>query len=217
MKTEQGHLDILVNNATALGRDPLAPPPSWNKNLTIAEQFAVGLRSAFVASYYAARLLIEAEGALVVNVSFYGGVSYHSDPAYAATKAGLDKLTFDMAQDFKPYKLQWYRSGPDRMFIDRIAKFAFALEDKKPAKAVRFDTYEGDSGTVAKTALLKRYSRRFIFGTRKYWQWRKRSTMQTSSMRSLGRKEGFGIDDVMKGCARGPQRSRTSETRNATG
>jgi NAD(P)-dependent dehydrogenase (short-subunit alcohol dehydrogenase family) len=33
----------------------------------------------------------------------YGAVSYHLDPAYGATKAGLDKLTFDMAQDFKPY------------------------------------------------------------------------------------------------------------------
>jgi len=47
--------------------------------------------------------LIAADGALVVNVSYYGAVSYHLDPAYGATKAGLDKLTFDMAQDFKPY------------------------------------------------------------------------------------------------------------------
>jgi NAD(P)-dependent dehydrogenase (short-subunit alcohol dehydrogenase family) len=49
--------------------------------------------------------LIAADGALVVNVSYYGAVSYHLDPAYGATKAGLDKLTFDMAQDFKPYKV----------------------------------------------------------------------------------------------------------------
>jgi short chain dehydrogenase len=48
--------------------------------------------------------LIAADGALVVNVSYYGAVSYHLDPAYGATKAGLDKLTFDMAQDFKPYR-----------------------------------------------------------------------------------------------------------------
>jgi NAD(P)-dependent dehydrogenase (short-subunit alcohol dehydrogenase family) len=27
VKTKQGHLDILVNNATALGPDPYAPPP----------------------------------------------------------------------------------------------------------------------------------------------------------------------------------------------
>ena len=105
VKAEHGHLDILVNNATALGPDPLVPPPFWNKSLTISEQLTVGLRSAFVASYYAAPLLIAADGALVVNVSSHGAVSYHLDPAYGATKAGLDKLTFDMAQDFKPYKV----------------------------------------------------------------------------------------------------------------
>src|SRR6266852_6365674 len=103
VKAEQGHLDILVNNATAVGPDPFAPPPFWNKSLTISEQFTVGLRSAFVASYYAAPLLIAANKALVVNISYYGAVSYHLDPAYGATKAGLDKLTFDMAQDFEPY------------------------------------------------------------------------------------------------------------------
>jgi NAD(P)-dependent dehydrogenase (short-subunit alcohol dehydrogenase family) len=103
VKVEQGHLDILVNNATAIGADPLAPPPFWNKSLAIAEQFIVGLRSAFVASYYAAPLLIATDKALVVNISYYGAVSYHLDPAYGATKAGLDKLTFDMARDFEPY------------------------------------------------------------------------------------------------------------------
>jgi NAD(P)-dependent dehydrogenase (short-subunit alcohol dehydrogenase family) len=105
VKAEHGHLDILVNNATALSPDPFAPPPFWNKSLTISEQFTVGLRSAFVASYFAAPILIAADVALVVNVSYYGAVSYHLDPAYGATKAGLDKLTFDMAQDFKPYKV----------------------------------------------------------------------------------------------------------------
>src|SRR5438445_5868877 len=105
VKAEQGHLDILVNNATAVGPDPFAPPPFWNKSLTISEQFTVGLRSAFVASYYAAPLLIAANGALVVSVSYYGAVSYHLDPAYGAANAGLDKLTFDMAQDFKLYNV----------------------------------------------------------------------------------------------------------------
>ncbi|GHO97592.1 hypothetical protein KSF_076400 [Reticulibacter mediterranei] len=31
--------------------------------------------------------------------------SYHLDPAYGATKAGLDKMTWDMAQDFKSHKV----------------------------------------------------------------------------------------------------------------
>src|SRR6266404_4947578 len=122
VKAEQGHLDILVNNATALGPDPFAPPPFWNKSLTISEQFTVGLRSAFVASYYAAPLLIAADGALVVNVSYYGAVSYHLDPAYGATKAGLDKLTFDMAQDFEPYGVAVVSLWPGPTATER-AKF----------------------------------------------------------------------------------------------
>src|SRR5260370_1123993 len=100
VKADQGHLDILVNNATTIGADPLAPPPFWNKSLAIADQFIVGLRSAFVASYYAAPLLVTTVKALVVNISYYGAVSYHLYPAYGATKAGLDKLTFDIAQAF---------------------------------------------------------------------------------------------------------------------
>jgi NAD(P)-dependent dehydrogenase (short-subunit alcohol dehydrogenase family) len=103
VKAERGHLDILVNNVTTLGPDPFAPPPFWTKSLAISEQFTVGLRSAFVASYYAAPLMIAANKSLLVNISYYGAVSYHLDPAYGATKAGLDKLTFDMAQDFEPY------------------------------------------------------------------------------------------------------------------
>src|SRR5260370_27867218 len=62
VKAEQNHLDILVNNATALGPDPFAPQPFWNKSRTISEQFTVGLRSACVPSYFAAPLLIAAEG-----------------------------------------------------------------------------------------------------------------------------------------------------------
>ena len=103
VNADHDRLDILVNSATLIGANPLAPPPFWEKSLEIAGQFNVGLRSAFVASYYAAPLLVKAKHSLIVNISYYGAVSYHPDPAYGATKAGLDKLTFDMAADFAPY------------------------------------------------------------------------------------------------------------------
>jgi len=128
VKAEQGHLDILVNNATTLGPDPFAPPPFWTKNLAISEQFTVGLRSAFVASYYAAPLVIAANRSLLVNISYYGAVSYHLDPAYGATKAGLDKLTFDMAQDFEPYGVAVISLWPGPTATER----AKALVSKLP-------------------------------------------------------------------------------------
>ena len=46
-----------------------------------------------------------AERVEIADISYYGAVSYHLDPAYGATKAGLDKLTFDMAQDFERYRV----------------------------------------------------------------------------------------------------------------
>ena len=142
VKAEQGHLDILVNSATALGPDPFAPPPFWNKSLTISEQFTVGLRSAFIASYYAAPLLIAADGALVVNVSYYGAVSYHPDPAYGATKAGLDKLTFDRAQDFKPYKVAVVSIWPGTTASERaksvLAKIPEGVKKLESAETPKF-------------------------------------------------------------------------------
>ena len=129
--SEQGRLDLLVNNATTIAPDPLAAPPFWNKSLDISDQFLVGLRSAFVASYYAAPLLVVAEGSLVVNISPYGAVSYHLDPAYGATKAGLDKLTFDMAQDFEPYGVTVVSLWPGPTATER----ARALISKIPGGA----------------------------------------------------------------------------------
>lgn len=100
---EHGRLDLLVNNVTALPPEIIQPPPFWAKPLRLADQITVGLRSAYVATYYAAPLLLAGRRPLVVNVSYYGAVSYHLDPAYGATKGGLDKMTFDMAQDFADF------------------------------------------------------------------------------------------------------------------
>ena len=57
--------------------------------------------SAYVACWYAAPLLVEARG-LIVNISSAGARCYMHGPAYGAAKAATDKMTHDMAHDFKP-------------------------------------------------------------------------------------------------------------------
>ncbi len=101
---EQGHLDILVNNA-ALIRDELQSDlPFWRKPLAASvDLLDVGLRSGLVASYHAAPLLIRADRGLVVFTSAPGAVRYQYGPAYGAHKAGMDKFAADMAVDFRPF------------------------------------------------------------------------------------------------------------------
>ena len=63
----------------------------------------IGLRAHYIASWHAAPLLFNAPpGALILNVSSPGGQSYHFSSSYGAGKAGLDRLTADMAHELKP-------------------------------------------------------------------------------------------------------------------
>lgn len=100
---EHGRLDILVNNATTIPRDLAKPGPFWEKSLDLARILDVGQRSHYVATYFAAPLLIRAGTGLVVFTSSYGGRCYMHGPAYGAGKAGVDKMAMDMAVDFREY------------------------------------------------------------------------------------------------------------------
>ena len=96
-----GKIDILVNNAAAVhAQELVAPGPFWTKPLKLVDMIDVGLRSSYVASYYAAPLMVAAGSGLIANVSFYGAKSYFHGPSYGAAKAGTDKMTADMAVDF---------------------------------------------------------------------------------------------------------------------
>ena len=57
-----------------------------------------------LATYYAAPLLIAQRRGLIVNISFYGNAKVH-DPAYYASKAGLDKLAAVYAEHFTPFNV----------------------------------------------------------------------------------------------------------------
>ncbi|MBV2234943.1 MAG: SDR family NAD(P)-dependent oxidoreductase [Sterolibacterium sp.] len=102
IKTEQGRLDVLVNNAIALPAGLIETAPFWQKSLDELSLLDVGLRSAYVASWHAAPLLLASQG-LIAFTSSFGGTCYMHGPAYGAGKAGTDKMAHDMAQDFKAH------------------------------------------------------------------------------------------------------------------
>ncbi|MET0250597.1 MAG: SDR family NAD(P)-dependent oxidoreductase [Novosphingobium sp.] len=105
VRSEQGKLDILVNNAAAVHNELNVPGPFWNKPLHLADMISVGVRSSYVATFHAVPLLVASGKGLIVFTSASGAVHYSLGPAYGAHKAGIDKLAADMAVDFDHAKV----------------------------------------------------------------------------------------------------------------
>ncbi len=98
---EQGRLDILVNNAAYVHENLIDPEPFWEKPLELVNILDVGLRSAYVASYFAAPIMAKQKSGLITFTSSFGSACYMHGPAYGAQKTGLDKFAADMAVDFE--------------------------------------------------------------------------------------------------------------------
>lgn len=102
--SEVDHIDILVNNVYKIPSPPAWGGGFWDHPIQVwDDQVGIGLRAHYVASWHAAKLLFAAgPGAAMLNVSSPGGQSYHFSSSYGAGKAGLDRLTADMAIELKP-------------------------------------------------------------------------------------------------------------------
>ncbi len=101
---EVDHIDYLINNVYTIPDPPAWEGGFWEHPIRIwDDQVGIGLRSHYVASWYAAKALFAAgSGAAIVNVSSPGGQQYLYSASYGAGKAGLDRLSADMAIELKP-------------------------------------------------------------------------------------------------------------------
>ena len=127
IRNEAGRIDILVNNVFKIPDPPAWGGGFWDHPIQIwDDQVGIGLRAHYVATWHAAPLLFESgPGAAILNVSSPGGQSYHFSSSYGAGKAGLDRLTADMAHELEAKEIAavaLYPGAVSTEFIEDSAK-----------------------------------------------------------------------------------------------
>ncbi len=94
-----GRLDILVNNAA--DREPGkpvvdCPEEEWDRTV------AITLKGPYLCAKYSIPEMVKVGGGTIVNISSIAGiVTFPNGPAYAASKAGLNQLTKNIALDYR--------------------------------------------------------------------------------------------------------------------
>ena len=124
---EQGHIDILVNNVWG-GYENLIENGEYTWELPFWEQplwrweamFQSGVRAHFVASRFAAPLMINHRSGLIVNISYFAAQKYISNILYGASKAATDKLTADMAHELRVYHVAAVSLYPGLVRTERV-------------------------------------------------------------------------------------------------
>jgi len=106
LRAEQGTLDILVNNAYQWHESVPQDKYFWEVPLDVWDnQQRVGLRSAYVASVHAARIMVPKRRGLIANISSPVAGGYVLSTAYGVIKAALDRLSCDMAHELRAYQV----------------------------------------------------------------------------------------------------------------
>jgi NAD(P)-dependent dehydrogenase (short-subunit alcohol dehydrogenase family) len=127
---EQGRVDILVNNAAIIRDEMMGRTKFWEEPINVIDTLDVGLRSSYVATVYAAPLMLPQRSGLVAFTSSSGAVHYAFGPAYGVPKAGTDKMAADMAMDFKDVGIAAVSIWMGSLLTDRVRKIIASNPEK---------------------------------------------------------------------------------------
>jgi dehydrogenase/reductase SDR family member 1 len=124
---EQGRLDILVNNAWAGyegmhdGSDFPPAPNFWTRRLSHWDDNLFGVRAAYIASAYAARIMSNQKSGLIACVSHYVQDD-RGNPPYHIAKTATDRLISEMAHDLREYNIASVSLYPGLVRTEGIMK-----------------------------------------------------------------------------------------------
>ncbi len=130
VEREQGRLDILVNNAAVIRDEMMGRTRFWEEPINVIDTLDVGLRSGYVATVYAAPLMLPQKHGLVVFTSAPGAAHYVFGPSYGVHKAGVDKMAADMAVDFKKFGIAAVSIWMGVLLTERFKNLVAAAPEK---------------------------------------------------------------------------------------
>ncbi|MBE9228778.1 SDR family NAD(P)-dependent oxidoreductase [Phormidium sp. LEGE 05292] len=151
IQDEQGKLDVLVNNVysgvqaitEASGKGFWESEPNfWDACNN------VGLRSHYVASVYAARMMTQHQQGLICTISSWGGLSYIFGIPYTVGKSACDRLAADMAIELKPHNVTSLSIWPGIVGTEHITRLAAQMREEEttdPQSAVFREGYNWET------------------------------------------------------------------------
>lgn len=148
---QQGQLDLLVNNAYA-GVAALRQSQGqtfWDNSPDLWDACnQVGLRSHYIASLFAARMMTPRRQGLICTISSWGGLAYIFGTAYGVGKAACDRLAADMATELQPYNVTSLAIWPGIVGTEQISQLADEMTHQpvtNPQQAVFQDRYNWET------------------------------------------------------------------------
>ncbi|MCT7952236.1 SDR family NAD(P)-dependent oxidoreductase [Ancylothrix sp. C2] len=134
IQNEQGKLDILVNNVYS-GVQALTDASGkgfWEEESNFWDACNnVGLRSHYVASVFAARMMTQHRQGLICTISSWGGLSYIFGVPYTVGKAACDRLAADMAIELKPHHVTSLSIWPGIVGTEHITRLAAQMRENE--------------------------------------------------------------------------------------
>ncbi len=165
IQAEQERLDLLVNNVWG-GYEHFydgtefwfekgfwdAPPSRWD------QAFQSGIRAHYVASTFAAKMMITQQAGLIVNTSYFAAQKNDAGVVYGVAKAATDRLAATMAHDLHDHNVAVISLYPGLVRTESVMRAAehFDLSNSESPQFIgrAVAALAGDSNIMEKTGQI---------------------------------------------------------------
>ena len=103
------------------------------------QMHAVGLRSNYIASACAARMMVPRGSGLIVNISSIGAIKYTGNVSYNVVKAAVDMLTLSTAEELRPHNVSVVSFWPRLTRTEALIAHPGQFSDSSKAWSAEFN------------------------------------------------------------------------------